>query len=94
MSAVEENICTLEWIVEERVAIRDGCVCVLGVDGIADGCVRLICLRQLSEWRMLGASEAPGPPSLHWQCHVVSPHMLVCREGRGRGGPGGGMGVR
>lgn len=39
------------------------------------------------------ATEAPGPPSfslsfslsvppsLHWQCHVVSTHMLVCSGG-------------
>lgn len=27
------------------------------------------------------ASEAPGRPSLHWQCHVVSPHMLVWSGG-------------
>lgn len=40
----------------------------------------------------VGASEAPGPPSsLRWQCHVVSPHMLVCRGGWG--GFGGGLGV-
>lgn len=43
------------------------------------------CLRQLSETWMLGLPQAVGPPSLQWQCHVVSPHMLV-----GRGGEGGG----
>lgn len=43
--------------------------------------------------RDVRATKAPGPPSLsrplplpvspclHWQCHVVSPHMLVCSGG-------------
>lgn len=51
------------------------------------------------------ATEAPGhllfsrslsavPPSLRWQCHVVSPHMLVCSGGvRGGGGGGGDIGT-
>lgn len=58
----------------------------VGVDGMADGCVRGSNLPP-SAVRVedVGASEAPGPPSLHWQCHVVSPHMLVCRGGGGVG---------
>lgn len=32
----------------------------------------------------------PLPPSLHWQCHVVSPHMLVGGGGEGGGAVGGG----
>lgn len=27
------------------------------------------------------ASKAPAPPSLHRQCYIVSPHMLVCSGG-------------
>lgn len=86
MSEVEENLCMFTGIVEEWGRLVVG----VGRDGTADGCVRA-CVRASNlppsavRVEVVGASKAPGPPSLPWQCHVVSPHMLVCRGGGGVG---------
>lgn len=93
MSEVEENLCMFTGIVEEWGRLMVG----VGRDGTADGCVRvcgrLICLRQLSEWRLLGLRRLQVLPLFPGNVMLSAHICLSAEEGVGWGWRGCGRWV-